>query len=283
MTAATHRHHPLPAGCLRALVVDDHPINARVMTVLLQQMGIRCTVVTDGAAAVKAVLAGQVDVVFMDYHMPVLDGFAATRQIRALAKPLDQTPVVLVTADVCMATQEAAKSVGIDAFVGKPVRVHELKEALSQALAARTGLLSWVDDGHEAGTMTASSADACLSTSRSKRPVMINHEIFQELRELIPTDQWQIMLDSLFAPSTGDVDVLKLALHQGDRAAIGDQAHKLKGAALLMGLRVLGESAAQLEHCARRTQDPIDADDWSARLSQQAQDSLNAARTLLQA
>lgn len=271
------------AGRLRALVVDDHPINARVMTVLLQQMGMHIGVVTHGADAVSAVAGGQIDIVFMDYHMPVLDGFDATRQIRALPAPLDQTPIILVTADVATSTQDAAQALGIDAFVGKPVRMQDIKEAVAHALAARSARLSWIDDQQEAGTMTASSADAHLSTPSGMRPLMINNDIFQELRELIPTDQWQLMLDSLFAPETGDVDVLKDCLHQGNRAAIGDQAHKLKGAALLMGLSALGEAAAELEHLARRSDGAIETTPWCTRLSTLAIGSHDAAVALLKA
>lgn len=280
-----HRSSLIPAhaGHLRALIVDDHPINTRVMTVLLQQMGLHCVCVGDGAAAVDAVAQGRVDVVFMDYHMPKVDGFEATARIRQLPAPLNHTPVVVVTADVCSNTQLGAHAVGADAFLAKPVRVHELKAALAQALKARVGSSAWVDDRQETGTITASGADAQTAPPPRTRLAMINPDIFQELRDIIPADQWQVMLDSLFAPSSGDVDQLLDVLHQGPRSAIGDQAHKIKGAAMLMGLTRLGEAAAELEHLARRSSDAIDAPAWCTRIAALAQDSHQAALTLLKA
>lgn len=111
---------------------------------------------------------------------------------------------------------------------------------------------------------------------------MIDAQTFQELRELIPSDQWEIMLDSLFAPDSGDVALLTQLVAQGDnRQAIGDQAHKLKGAALLMGLKALGQTAAELEHAARRTQDTITTD-WAERIQSLAIATRNAARNQAQ-
>lgn len=265
------------AGCLRALVVDDHPVNARVLTVLLQQMGIDSEIAVDGAAAVLAVAQGGIDVVFMDYHMPRLDGFEATRQIRQLPMPLRRTPVVLVTADVSSTTQHSAASAGVDAFIAKPVRIKDLKDALAQALNARAPSRVGINDPQPAGPVTAHADDAGAAA-----PPTINHQVFQELRELIAADQWQIMLDSLFCPDSGDVDVLLALLRQGTRAQIGDQAHKLKGATLLMGLTALGAAAAELEHLARRSDSQIAPTVWTQRLQTLARDSHQAALERLQ-
>ena len=268
-----------PPGRLRALIADDHPINAKVMSVLLLQMGLSCSVVTNGARAVEVVAAGGCDVVFMDYHMPELDGFAATQAIRDLPQPHCNTPIILVTADVTMQTRDAADSIGIDAFVGKPVRVSELQAALEHALL-RQSSPEHLETPESQGTILGQSTVWHTPTQHNKYP-MIDTQIFQELRDLIPLDQWQIMLDSLFAADTGDVDVLAHMVQSGaDRQAIGDQAHKLKGAALLMGLRTLGQAAATLEQTARHTDEPITAE-WAERMQSLAQSSNDAARSLL--
>jgi CheY-like chemotaxis protein/HPt (histidine-containing phosphotransfer) domain-containing protein len=277
-SAITPPPNPSP-GRLRALIADDHPINAKVMSVLLQQMGLSCTVVANGALAVQAVASGLHDVVFMDYHMPELDGFGATQAIRALPAPLCHTPVILVTADVAMQTQDAAELIGVDAFVSKPVRVSDLKSALERAVL-RQSSAQYLETDDAQGTMDAETTVWHLPPELYKTP-MIDAQLFQELRDLIPADQWQIMLDSLFAPESGDVAVLSEMITRGDdRQTIGDQAHKLKGAALLMGLKSLGQSAAALEQMARLTQDPITAD-WAERMQSLAQASNDAARGLL--
>lgn len=112
---------------------------------------------------------------------------------------------------------------------------------------------------------------------------MIDTDIFAELQELIPSEQWPLMLNSLFAADSGDVDQLVACLHRGDRTAIGDQAHKLKGASLLMGLSALGQAAMALENTARRGQDPIDANDWAQRLQSLAKASHEQALALISA
>lgn len=91
--------------------------------------------------------------------------------------------------------------------------------------------------------------------------LMIDAQIFQELCELLPREQWTSITQELFDSETGDVHKLASMIAAGGaRQDIGNQAHKLKGASLLLGMKDLGQWAAHIEHLARRTEEPVTSD-----------------------
>ncbi|MDD3836763.1 MAG: ATP-binding protein [Phenylobacterium sp.] len=123
---------------LRVLAAEDNPVNQLVLKTLLDQAGVDLTVVADGQAAVEAWRAGDWDLVLMDVQMPVMDGLAATAEIRRLEAESGRapTPVVALTANV-MSHQEAEYlEAGMTAVVGKPIDAAQLFRAMETCLSA---------------------------------------------------------------------------------------------------------------------------------------------------
>jgi CheY-like chemotaxis protein len=119
------------------LVAEDHPLNRRVIAIVLEQAGLRFRYAEDGQAALEAVADGDFDVVLMDVHMPRLDGLEATRRIRALADPARRDiPIIAVTANASLGEIEACREAGMDAVVGKPISAMELLSTIAR-LSAR--------------------------------------------------------------------------------------------------------------------------------------------------
>ena len=106
---------------LRVLVVDDVAANRLVARAMLTSAGHHVTLVEDGSAALTAVQSQEFDLVLMDLQMPVMDGLEATRQIRKLAQPRSQVPIIAVTASVLPEQVEACKAAGMDAHLSKPI------------------------------------------------------------------------------------------------------------------------------------------------------------------
>jgi PAS domain S-box-containing protein len=121
-----------PPENLRVLCVDDNPVNRRVIGVLLAPLGADVAYAENGQEAVEAHAHGHFDVILMDLQMPVMDGMAATRAIRAAERQAGRprTRIVAVSAN-CMPTQvQDCMAAGMDAHVPKPVMMEVLFAAM---------------------------------------------------------------------------------------------------------------------------------------------------------
>ena len=108
-------------GPLRILLVDDNPVNVKLARIMLERAGHQVAAAADGAAALAAVVEAEHDLVLMDVQMPVMDGFEATRRIRALSDPRrSRTPIVAVTANALQGDADRCLGEGMDGYVGKP-------------------------------------------------------------------------------------------------------------------------------------------------------------------
>ena len=123
---------PPPAHGMRVLVVEDNPVNQKIAVHLLERQGCRVDVAGDGAEAIEMTSQRRYGIVFMDCHMPEMDGFEATLAIRrrenALGSP--SLPIVALTASVLQEDRSRCLSAGMDGVIGKPVQPDELAQAL---------------------------------------------------------------------------------------------------------------------------------------------------------
>ncbi|MFN3931763.1 MAG: response regulator [Brevundimonas sp.] len=123
---------------VRVLLADDHPVNRRVVEMILGQAGVSITSVEDGAQAVQALRDADYDLVLMDMQMPVMDGLTATRQIRLheAAMGLGRTPIVMLTANALAEHIAAAEAAGADLHLAKPFDAAELLNLVATLPAA---------------------------------------------------------------------------------------------------------------------------------------------------
>jgi len=117
---------------LQVLLAEDTLVNQRVAVALLERQGHSVRVVPDGAAAVEAVKRQRFDLILMDVHMPVMDGLAATRAIRARSGPEASLPIVALTAAASLSENQACRDAGMDDVVAKPFRPEDLYAALAR-------------------------------------------------------------------------------------------------------------------------------------------------------
>ncbi len=107
---------------LKVLVADDNEVNVFVLAGLLQEWGVDYDVVSGGRPAVERVRTGEYDLVLMDLHMPDLDGYAATREIRSLAgERFAKLPIFAVSASTRVGFEQDLDAAGFTEFVGKPI------------------------------------------------------------------------------------------------------------------------------------------------------------------
>ncbi|MDP0498837.1 MAG: ATP-binding protein [Verrucomicrobiota bacterium JB022] len=121
---------------LRMLLAEDNAVNRKVLLLLLKKMGCTADVAQNGREAFEACMRQPYDVVFMDVHMPELDGFEATQQIRQYVSPAQQPFIIALTAAASRLDEERCLEVGMDCYLSKPVKVPKLKGAIAEALAS---------------------------------------------------------------------------------------------------------------------------------------------------
>ena len=136
---AGHLLKESPALSGHVLVVEDNPVNCTVISTMLSKFGVTQSVVTDGQQAVQFVKDGNhPDLILMDLHMPVMDGYTATREIRQWEsdRGRNHLPIVALTADAFEEDRQRCLAAGMDDFLAKPIAISALKTSLDHWLTA---------------------------------------------------------------------------------------------------------------------------------------------------
>ncbi len=126
----------LPHRPLRILLAEDHPVNQRVVQLILADHDVDLVIVDDGARAVSAFSSGSFDIVLMDMQMPVMDGLAATRALRALEteRGAAPTPIVMLSANAMAEHRHDALAAGADLHLPKPITADGLLTGIQTVL-----------------------------------------------------------------------------------------------------------------------------------------------------
>jgi CheY-like chemotaxis protein len=154
------------ARTLRLLVAEDNPINQKLMTRVLGQLGHSGVMVGNGEHALRALAAQRFDLVLMDDHMPVMTGMQALKALRAgepQAGP--RTPVIVVTANDMAGDREDYLRRGASGYLAKPVRAEALQAEIDRVLACK-GCWPYGCGGSPAGN---AAPKHCLSADRVHR------------------------------------------------------------------------------------------------------------------
>src|SRR6185436_10083584 len=120
---------------LRILLAEDNVVNQKLALRILQQMGYRADLASNGIEAVESVQRQIYDVVLMDVQMPEMDGLEATRQVAAKWPPDKRPRIVAMTANAMQGDREMCIAAGMDDYLTKPIRVDQLVETLTSVAA----------------------------------------------------------------------------------------------------------------------------------------------------
>jgi signal transduction histidine kinase/CheY-like chemotaxis protein len=117
---------------LRILLAEDNVVNQKLALRLLQQMGYRADVASNGIEAIECIERQRYDVVLMDVQMPEMDGLEASRRIVARWPQVERPRIIAMTANAMQGDREECLAAGMDDYVTKPIRVDALVQALNQ-------------------------------------------------------------------------------------------------------------------------------------------------------
>ncbi|CAN5913717.1 hypothetical protein BH11PSE8_BH11PSE8_15050 [soil metagenome] len=227
---------------LRVLVAEDHPVNRAYMEAVLDKLGHEAVFSDNGEGAVRALQAQEFDIVLMDLHMPVMDGFAAARAMRAMPPPRGSVPIVALTADAFQESRDLAHQAGMNAFLTKPAHLPQLREAL-QRYAGRHDAPSAIDAKASTDTPLAMGGAAAGSDADAH----IDHATVQDVCNMLSPGRYGELLAHFFDSHDSTLADMRRAVSDERREALRAAAHSLKGAALSLGLRSVADTAQKLQ------------------------------------
>ena len=290
--------HPVVRGevVATALLVEDNPINLSVARRMLAKLGIDSEVARNGQEALDILGRRSVDLVLMDCQMPLMDGYAATRRIRAAEQQADtprHLPIVAMTANVMTGDREKCLEAGMDDYLGKPLEFVSLRRALEPwvRIGRQGSSRPGSGDLSYAGSVLRSSTDddvlvldglvkAPVSTSAAAptgNDGPLDGAKLAELRELMG-EELPGLIRQYLDTARGFMAELELAAAIDALPALVAPAHSLKSSSANLGALRLSRHAASLEQAARR------GDAATARRAySKMQDDFAQASTALQA
>ena len=117
------------------LIVEDNPTNQIILQKMLKKEGLKSELAENGAVALELLSNNHFDLVLMDCHMPIMDGFEATQRIRGSATPFQHVPIVAVTANSMAGDRERCLQAGMNDYIAKPYSRDTLRQKLALWLA----------------------------------------------------------------------------------------------------------------------------------------------------
>ncbi|MBK8101679.1 MAG: response regulator [Planctomycetes bacterium] len=228
-----------PRTGIRVLLVEDNQINQDVARAVLAKLACTCVVAGNGRQALAAVVADRFDVVLMDCHMPEMDGYQATRQIRAMEQErrLTTVPIIACSASAMQDDRDHCAAAGMSDFLSKPYTVAALAAVLARWVGARP-------DGHgesgDAAVLRSSFATGLDEVALREFAAGVGDPAFTGglMRSLAGKFRQQVPLR---------LSEMRTAAADGDDATLRRLAHTLKGNAAMFGGLALQDLCASIE------------------------------------
>ena len=223
----------------KVLVADDNIINQKVIARTLQKLGIDVKVVGNGLEVIDALKSENgFELIFMDCHMPEMDGYKATTAIRdGAVDNYAGIPIVALTANAMVGEREKCLEIGMTDFLTKPIEDQKLHEVLSRHLTVSTNTATaTAEPVREVSAMNQS----CIDMT-----VLLKLEDLQEPGE---QDIVTELINSFHSTTPSRLNNIITAAASGEFEIAFDEAHTIKSSARTMGAKFLGELCQQLEN-----------------------------------
>lgn len=241
---------------LRVLIVEDNPINQEVANLQLKKLGLMSLICSNGKEALDLVKEREFDVILMDCQMPIMDGFEATRQIRALGNRLKTTPIILaMTANAMEGDRENCLAIGMDEYVAKPVTIDGLFQLLSRLLPDRLVDFQTHDIRFQ---LERSSRSAVLGEEMTRANLIATHGGRGLDTEMLTANfGWEsaCRLLRMFADGTPAIlSKLRQSLEAEDLAGAKANSHELKGYCSTISMHDMALLSKQIGEASRLKQ-----------------------------
>ena len=223
----------------KILLVEDDDTNQIYARALLSNLGHQSSLAVNGVQALKALETEEFDLVLMDCHMPVMDGFQATAVIRdpASAVRRHDVPVIALTANALNGYRERCLAAGMNDYLSKPFEAEQLTELLAQ----------WLPKGPR-GSRTP---EQCAAVSPTEAPLAADRALFDKadlIRRLMGDEEVAVtVIESFLASLPRQIEALRKSLALAEVASAQSQAHSIKGVCANCAAGRLYRTAAAME------------------------------------
>ena len=218
---------------LSILVAEDNPVNQKLLVRVLRQLGYSTDLAANGMEVLKAIDKTRYNLIFMDVHMPEMDGLEATRRIVNTTKQGDRPIIVAVTADALQGDRDKCIEAGMDDYITKPIRIADI-----QGVLERWGRVS-NDRTKSSMKTTALEMLGPLEQAMLKRMEQLGLET--DLAFMIE------LIDTYPASFEKQFELLQEACSKKDAHNLHQAAHSLKGAGLNIGATEFGALCKRIE------------------------------------
>lgn len=212
-------------------------VNQHLALQLLERMGYRADVAGNGLEVIEALCRQPYDVVFMDVHMPEMDGLTATQRICEKWSPPTRPRIIAMTANAMQGDREKCISAGMDDYISKPIRVEELIQSLKESQP----IISKMQAEDSSGSV--------MGNQRSPNSP-IDPQVLQAFRHTMGSNAslYLTQLINIYLEDAPDLlQVMSTAVSQGDAAAMEQAAHTLKSSSASLGAITLSKLCVNLE------------------------------------
>ena len=238
----------------RLLLAEDNPANQRLATLMLQRVGCRVDVASNGREALSMASRFPYDLVMMDCQMPDLDGLQTTQEIRKLPPERARVPVVALTANAFRSDRERCLAAGMNDFLSKPITLESLMQVLRRWLPAhftRPENASFSSEGSSEAILIVPQAEIIEEVSHIKARMEDLKSIFDESMLV----QSRAMARKDWEERLSDATT---ALAAAEWSTLGKVIHRLAGSALELGAKHLTKRCRSME-AACQAQDAAEA------------------------
>jgi diguanylate cyclase (GGDEF)-like protein len=229
----------------KVLIVEDNRANQQVAYGMLERLGCKSSFVNNGLEALELLSRETFNLVLMDCHMPEMDGYEATSQIRRLESETARVPILAMTANVQKGESEKCLAVGMNDYLSKPLKLESLRTTLGKWLDVKEAVTAQAETG-ASGNSNEQRGPGEGEAPKADGNDVLNEQVYRELRQQIgsalPT-MVKVFLDDI--PSY--IRSLKDAIKVKDTQAYADFAHSIRSAASNFGANRLCKICAEIE------------------------------------
>ena len=219
------------------LLVEDDLLNAKLVSILFSQNGLKLQHVENGMLAIEKLKTTDYDIILMDMEMPVMNGYQATSIIRQVLKK--NTPIIALTGHILRSEKEKCLAYGMNAYIAKPIDPELLFESMHSL------------------TSIKKIAVPHLSSPKKTTPVLMPDQVCNMGYLVSATrgnkKRMNNIVDVFFKETKKELTFLNEAIKKTNYPAISDASHKIKSAFSILGISVLEPVFKEMEQLSRAT------------------------------